>query len=67
MSERIIIENRTDKPMSFIMAYVGVVIRQGKNSNNGKAYCSFTSFHDNVHVAAMRNKASDRFVVYERE
>jgi len=63
MSERIIIDNQTDLPMSEVLSYVRHVIRQGRISQNDTQYCYVTTWTDEVIVFTGKNKKSDRFVV----
>jgi len=39
------------------------VIKQGRISNDGKAYCYLTRFDTGITVVAKRNKNSDTFVL----
>jgi hypothetical protein len=65
--ERLIINNRTDKPMLDILPHVSAVIRQGRISNNNNGYCYLTSFHDGVMVSAQQNNdSSDTLTVWGR-
>lgn len=64
--ERLIINNRTDKPMLDILPHVAAVIRQGRISNNNNGYCYLTSFHDGVVVSAQQNNdSSDTLTVWD--
>ena len=67
MTEKLIIENRTEMPMLDVLNYVATVIHSGKISKTGKGeqYCFHTSFADGVHVSAWKNKSSDRLVVWQ--
>ena len=67
VTEKIIIENQTDKPMQDIMPYIQSVIRRGRVSDNEKSYCFVSRFMDGVMVAARRNKASDTFIVWDED
>ena len=67
MTEKIIIDNRTDKPMQDILPYVQSVINMGRVSGNETSYCYVSKFKDDVMVAAEKNKASDTFIVWARE
>ena len=66
MSERIIIENRTDLSMVYAIKYVDTVLKTGRISGDGerKQYCYLTTFNDGIYVSAIKNKKSDRFVVW---
>lgn len=63
MSERIIVENRTELPMNEVLSYVKKVIRQGRISKNNTQYCYVTTWRDGIIVYTDKNKKSDRFVV----
>jgi hypothetical protein len=63
--EKLIIENRTDKPMEKILPYVETVVSAGKISGNmNEQYCYHTKFDSGIEVLAYRNKCSDRLVVW---
>ena len=64
---RIIIENRSNVSDSEALDYVGIVIQQGRISNDNKQYCYVTKFCDGITVSTDLNKASDRFVVCGEE
>jgi len=61
--ETIIIRNNTDLSSEMVFSHVYSVIKQGRISNDGKAYCYLTRFDTGVAVAAKRNKSSDTFVL----
>ena len=69
MSEKLIIENRTELPMKEVLNYVKVVVTQGKISetSKGKQYCFVTCFSDGITVYADKNKKSDRLIVIKEE
>ena len=68
--EKIIIQNETDLPIVDVLPFVASVLRDGRVSDNGKAYCYGSVWRDffvdgqHLMVAAIRNEKSDRFVVY---
>lgn len=68
MAERLIIENRTDMPMSEVIRYANTVILKGRISDYGKQYCYLTVFDDSTYgkifVSASKNKNSDRLVIH---
>ena len=61
---KIIIENRTNKPMEEILPYVIDVIKKGRISKTakGKQYCFGTRWKDGVIIYSDLNKQSDRFI-----
>jgi len=62
--EKLIIENRTDKPMAQVIPYIETVVTMGKISGNmNEQYCYHTAFDNGIAVSAYRNKKSDRLVV----
>jgi len=62
--EKLIIENRTEKPMEQVLPYVETVVHAGKISGNmNEQYCYHTTFDSGISVSAYRNKKSDRLVV----
>ena len=65
---KIIIDNRTDLPMSDVLSYVGYVIRAGRISEGGR-YCYCTTWTNKIVVYATKNKKSDTFIVstYKQE
>jgi len=65
MSEKLIIENRTELPMKEVLSYVKKVVEKGKISktSKGKQYCFVTVFRDGIIVYADKNKKSDRLIV----
>jgi len=67
MSEKLIIENRTELSMKEMLGYVKVVVEQGKISetSKGKQYCFVTCFPDGITVYADKNKKSDRLIVFK--
>jgi len=70
MTERLIIDNRTDIPMSEALEYAIEVVKMGRISDGGESYCYATTFRrgdDDVVVVAKRNKRSDRLVLYTQE
>jgi len=70
MTERLIIDNRTDIPMSEALEYAIAVVKMGRISDGGESYCYATTFRRGVGevvVCAFRNKRSDRLVLYMQE
>ena len=67
MSEKLIIENKTEKTMEQALEYAQSVVHQGRISNYGKQYCYVTTFRDGVVVCSFLNKQSDRLVIYQEE
>jgi len=65
--ERLIIDNRTDMPMNDVLQYVAKVIDMGRISDEGRSYCYATSFVNGIVIAAIRNKRSDRLLIYKAE
>lgn len=65
--EKIIIENRTELPISDILVYVKAVMDKGRISNFGKQYCYLTVFGDGITVVSDLNKKSDKFIVYKKK
>jgi len=63
---KIIIDNRTDMPIQNAMRYVKHVIDEGKISETakGKQYCFVTIWNDGVGVYSVKNKQSDKFIVF---
>lgn len=60
---KVIIQNEASCDDAQALQYVMTVIRGGRISDHGRAYCFVTTFVDGVVVAAMRNAQSDRFIV----
>lgn len=67
MSERLIINNKTDQPMSDCLERVLRVVSKGRISGNGESYCYITKFYDETMVAAERKKSSDVFTIWEEQ
>jgi len=70
MTERLIIDNRADIPMSEALEYAIAVVKMGRISGGGESYCYVTTFRrgdDDVVVVANRNKRSDRLLLYVQE
>jgi hypothetical protein len=61
--EKLIIENRTDRPLSSLMGHVRTILEQGRISNNDTQYCYLTTFKDGIVIASEKNKCSDRLVL----
>lgn len=62
MSERIIVENRSEFPMEHVLILVARVIKEGRISGGGEEYCYYTQFANGVGIETYKNKKSDRFV-----
>ena len=62
---KVIIENRSERPLEVAVMHVLAVIQQGKISNEGKNYCYATRFPDGIIVWANNNIKSYRFIVME--
>lgn len=60
---KLIIDNQSNLSDDKALQYALTVIREGRISDNGRCYCYATRFIDGVEVYAVRNKASDRFIV----
>ena len=72
MTEKLIIENRSGLAMDDVLPYINAVIKRARISNDGQEYCYLTSFkrpedEDILMVASVKNKKSDRLVVYYQE
>ena len=67
--EKLIIENRTDIPISEMMARIWYVLKQGKISSGrfGVQYCFITTWKDGTGIQAFQNKNSDRLVIFKEE
>ena len=67
MSEKLIIENRTELPMKEVLSYIIAVVEKGKISKTvkGEQYCFVTCFPDGITVYAEKNKKSDKLIVIE--
>lgn len=73
MSDKLIIQNDTDRPITEIMDVVSRVIAMGRISETGKGeqycfHCRFESIDGikELHVSSFKNAKSDRFIVWER-
>ena len=66
---KLIIDNRTDRPMSEILIYAKEVVQMGRQSNYKKQYCYLsvykTTKDTELHIASDLNKKSDRLTIYE--
>ena len=60
---RLIIENRSSLSDAECLGRVQTIIDGGRVSNDGKQYCYYSVFNDDIGVATFLNKASDRFVI----
>jgi len=65
MTEKLIIENRTEFPIEDLMGHIAAVISQGKISetSKGKQYCFVSKFENDIIVYADKNKKSDRLII----
>ena len=65
---KIIIKNNTDLSDLYVMYLVCSIIKSGRISDNGKAYCYLTSFQTNegnYYINADLRKCSDVFTCYK--
>lgn len=65
---KLILDNRTDLPMTEFILLAKRVIELGKVSNNGSQYCYLTSFtidDEEYHVVSDLNEKSDRLTFYK--
>ena len=69
MANKLIIQNDTDMSDLDALAYVKMVIGDGRisESRGRKQYYFHTTFKSGVHVSAFLNKKSDRFVILQGE
>jgi len=67
--EKLIIENRTDRPISELLGYIASVLDMGKISetSKGKQYCFATTFKDGIVIFADKNKKSDKLIITKDE
>ena len=65
--EKLIIENKTDKSMYFVLAHIRHIIEGGKVSNNGKEYAYVSTFNDGICVCSSKNKKSDKLTITYRK
>ena len=65
--EKLIIENRTNRPMFEVLIYIRAVVLDGRISNDDTQYCYHTEFKNGISVSSWKNRNSDRLVVTERE
>jgi hypothetical protein len=63
--DKLIIENRTEFTIEYVMDFVLRVIKEGKVSktSKGEQYCFLTSFSNGIVIYADKNKKSDRLIV----
>lgn len=69
MSEKLIIENRTDLSMAVALELAREIVQMGRISNDGTQYCLTGTFtlqgvDDKVFVSSFKNKKSDRLVIH---
>ena len=62
--EKIIVENRTDRPMAEILELVASIVAQGRVSDSGRQYCYVSIFREGLVITATRDRRSDRFVAF---
>jgi hypothetical protein len=65
---KIIIKNNTDISDLYVMHLVGLVIKEGRISNNDKQYCYMTVFNideEEYHIVTDLRKCSDVFTFYK--
>jgi hypothetical protein len=70
ISEKVIIENRTDQPLWKLLDKIKTVLHGGKISktSKGEQYCFTTIWADGIYVFADKNKKSDRLIIgYRKE
>ena len=67
MGEKLIIDNRTGRPLPEIWAHLGTVLCQGKLSNQGRQHSYATVFNDGLVVESILNEKSERFLVIQGE
>ena len=60
MTEKLIIDNRTDLPMTQILSAAHVIVSLGRIS--GDSYCHVTEFKDGLVCLARRNVKADTLV-----
>lgn len=68
MSEKLIITNDSDLPMTDVLLAVREAVALGRMSRNGQQYCFLISKQINgaeYHVVSDLNAKSDRFTVYK--
>jgi hypothetical protein len=65
VADKLIIDNRTGRPLTEIWAHLGTVLCQGKLSNEGRQHSYATVFHDGLVVESILNEKSERFLVIQ--
>jgi hypothetical protein len=68
--EKLILENRSDLPMSKFLELVQEIIEEGRISNNNKQYCYLSVYKINgkeYHIASELNKKSDKLILYNND
>ena len=63
--ERLIIDNRSSRPLIDVLSNIEHVLRMGRISNYGKQYCYVTTFANNVQIISDLNKKSDRLIILD--
>lgn len=66
MGERLIIDNRTARPLVDLWPRLWAVLQEGKISNGGRQHCYATTWADGLVVASVLNEKSERLVIYEQ-
>lgn len=67
MTEKLIIDNRTDLPMDEVLLMAFSVVRMGRVSGDNDRYCYATRFYNGVVCEATKNKKSDTLVFVKQE
>lgn len=65
--EKLILENRSDLPISKFLELVQEIIKEGRISNDNKQYCYLSVYETNgkeYHIVSDLNKKSDRLLLY---
>lgn len=65
--EKLILENRSDLPMSKFLELVQEIIKEGRISNDNKQYCYLSVYKINnkeYHIVSDLNKKSDKLILY---
>lgn len=65
--EKLIIDNRTNRPIDEVLEAVKLTIAEGRISNSryGKQYCSIVRFENGIIVCCDKTKRSDKFTIDE--
>lgn len=68
MSEKLIINNESDLPMTEVLLLVRDAVALGRISSNGQQYCFLSAKQvgaSEYHIVTDLNAKSDRFTVYK--